>query len=148
MSATLSASAGVLHEELAEQVRALPLDQFASATLTAQLPDGVQLKLPADISRFILQILEGVQDNQLVQLVRIPEELTSNAAAEMLGISRPTLLKLAGEGHIASHKVGSHHRFMRADVLAFRKERAARMDAALDDFLQFQVDHPELMESE
>ena len=49
--------------------------------------------------------------------------LRTTAAAEMLGISRPTLLKLVREGELPSHKVGAHHRFLLNDVLEYRDKQ-------------------------
>ena len=52
-----------------------------------------------------------------------PEILTTSEAAAILGLSRPTLAKWADEGRIPSHKAGTHRRFKREDVFAFREQR-------------------------
>lgn len=53
-------------------------------------------------------------------------------AAEILGISRPTLVKLIRDGAIPASKVGTHHRLLAEDVFSYLKERRARQREALD----------------
>ena len=53
----------------------------------------------------------------------MPKELTTTAAAKLLGVSRPTLMKWVGEGRLASHKVGRHTRFESEDVLRLKEQR-------------------------
>ncbi len=65
-------------------------------------------------------------------LMSTPEELTTTAAADMLGVSRPTLMKLIEAGEIRSHKVGSHSRLRSADVLELRTKRAAARKIAFE----------------
>jgi len=70
----------------------------------------------------------------------------SSEAAAILGLSRPTLAKWADEGRIPSHKAGTHRRFKREDVFAFREQRRIEKKQALHDLLDFQSAHPELDE--
>ena len=65
--------------------------------------------------------------------VTVPKGTLIIRAAEQLGISRPTLMKLIRDGELPAHKVGTHHRVKTADVLAHRRARLERQRSALDE---------------
>lgn len=91
----------------------------------ALVADGRRIDLPGDVSGIVMGVLESLGKGARVVISTTPRELRTTAAAEMLGVSRPTLLKLARDGEIPSHKVGAHHRFMLDDVLEYRSRRQA-----------------------
>lgn len=59
------------------------------------------------------------------------DELTTTEAAELLNVSRPHLVKLLKQGDIPHHKVGSHHRVYRKDVLSYKTKQRERAEDAL-----------------
>ena len=65
-------------------------------------------------------------------VVALDEHLTTQEAADLLGISRPTLVKLLDEGQIPYRRVGSHRRVALADVLAYREARGQRQKDAFE----------------
>lgn len=85
--------------------------------------DGRNVDLPKDVSVIVTTVLESLSKGSRVVISTMPKELRTTAAAEMLGISRPTLLKLVREGELPSHKVGAHHRFLLNDVLEYRDKQ-------------------------
>lgn len=85
--------------------------------------DGSNVDLPKDVSVIVTTVLESLSKGSRVVISTTPKELRTTAAAEMLGISRPTLLKLVREGELPSHKVGAHHRFLLNDVLEYRDKQ-------------------------
>lgn len=85
--------------------------------------DGCNVDLPKDVSVIVTTVLESLSKGSRVVISTTPKELRTTAAAEMLGISRPTLLKLVREGELPSHKVGAHHRFLLNDVLEYRDKQ-------------------------
>ena len=85
--------------------------------------DGRNVDLPKDVSVIVTTVLESLSKGSRVVISTTPKELRTTAAAEMLGISRPTLLELVREGELPSHKVGAHHRFLLNDVLEYRDKQ-------------------------
>jgi excisionase family DNA binding protein len=92
--------------------------------------DGVAL--PAGVDRAVRRLLEELANGSSVHLISVEAELTTQEAAELLGVSRTYLVRLVDQGVIPAHLVGTHRRLRTSDVVAFRDERARR-HAALDD---------------
>lgn len=49
--------------------------------------------------------------------------LTTQRAADLLGVSRPTVVCLINNGELAAERVGNRHRLVLDDVLAYREAR-------------------------
>lgn len=119
-------------EHLRDEMRAVKSDQTVRRIQLILANDEV-VTLPPATANLIQRTLDALTKHGAVSIGTLPEELTSTTAADILGISRPTLLKLAREGEIDSHKVGSHTRFKREHVLALAQQRRNEQLAALDD---------------
>lgn len=90
--------------------------------LKLQLDDGTELDVPEGLAETFHAVISGVANGR-VQMKMTPTELTSTSAADVLGISRPTLLKMVDRGEISSRKVGSHRRFLADEVFALAELR-------------------------
>lgn len=80
------------------------------------------------MNSLIVQAVQAQEDAS-----RVPEILTSTEAADLIGVSRPTLMKWARAGDIASFEVRSHTRFRTADVAAWMHKRATERAAAFEE---------------
>lgn len=96
--------------------------------------------LPTAVARVLELVLEAMAEGRPVSVAAMPENLTTTAAAGLLGLSRPTLMKLVREGRIPSHKVGSHHRLRSIDVLALQDELRLERQQAVFDVMDFDDD--------
>ncbi len=102
-------------------------------TFTLHLEDGATTEIPAELSQLLQHVLDRVANGPALSITGFPDELSTTSAAEMLGVSRPTLMKLIANGDLAATKTGTHHRLRTRDVLTLRKaRRRARLEAALD----------------
>ncbi|AZI58879.1 helix-turn-helix domain-containing protein [Nakamurella antarctica] len=90
------------------------------------------VEIPRELSAIIAQVLTVIARGGTVTVGSMPDELTTSTAAEQLGVSRPTLMKMIDRGEIEARKVGSHTRLRSADVMLFRKDRLARRRAAFE----------------
>lgn len=113
----------------------------AGSTLVLRAADGGDVELAPDVQNLLLTALSAIADHGQVSIGRLPDELTSTVAADALGVSRPTLLKWAREGEIASFTVGTHTRFKREEVLRFRNHRERQRAEALTALRDFDAEH-------
>lgn len=95
--------------------------------------DGTVLDLPAPVVEALAEILEAAADGEQALVLRSPEDLTTEQAAAVLGVSRPTVVRLVESGKIPARMVGTHRRLSLGDVLAYREASAKRRTEALDD---------------
>ena len=99
------------------------------------LPNGSTVQLPRSAVEGLLDLLAGAADGDEVTVVRSPREVTTQQAATILNVSRPTVVKLIDDGLVPSRKVGSHRRVPLADLLVYRDEMISRRRAALDQMV-------------
>jgi excisionase family DNA binding protein len=106
------------------------------ATVELHLDDGTELVLPERLGGFVANLVRSMADGAGISTSILPDEMTTTVAADVIGISRPTLMKAIGRGEIAAHTVGTHHRLRRADVLAARDARRVARAAAARELLE------------
>ncbi len=88
--------------------------------------DGSERALPAQMKVVLRRAGEIMgQGHDVDVLDASSDTLTPNEAADLIGISRPTLLKLVDEGVLTATNVpgSSHRRLDRLEVEAFRDSR-------------------------
>lgn len=90
-----------------------------------------RVELPAEIYRVVRQVVEALQQGLAVTVAPQTQTLTTQQAAELLGVSRPTVIKLLDEGKMPFERSGTHRRILLRDLLAYRKQRREEQYAAL-----------------
>ncbi|MFC6009957.1 helix-turn-helix domain-containing protein [Nocardia lasii] len=101
-------------------------------------PTALRSVVPAELAEILAKVVRTVAAGGTVTIGSMPDELTTSSAADLLGISRPTLMKLVREGQIAAHKVGTHTRLATTDVLAYQDRLRQRQRAALQELRDFE----------
>jgi excisionase family DNA binding protein len=95
-------------------------------------PDGEQAPLPEEVYRILVQVVEALREGKVITIVPRTQRLTTQEAADFLGISRPTLVKLLEQGKIPYDQPGRHRRILFSDLLAYLERRGEERRAALD----------------
>lgn len=86
-------------------------------------PEGGTVTLPAELVDLLAVAAAGLASGCAVTLTRHEQTVTTQEAADLLGISRPTLVRLLDHGVLPYDQPGSHRRLRLRDVLAFRQSR-------------------------
>ena len=102
--------------------------------------EGEQIELPESLYGILVQVVDALASGKAVTVTPQEPQLTTQQAADLLGVSRPTLMKMIEEGTIAAHKVGTHHRLRACDVFDALRARRARERAAFAKLLELEGD--------
>ena len=94
--------------------------------------DGKRMELPKAVLRLLKDIARNMQLGRAIVLVPENQHLTTQRAADLLGVSRPHLIKLLEMGELPYHKAGSHRRIYFKDLAAYQTRRDAERKAALN----------------
>jgi excisionase family DNA binding protein len=127
------------------------LAKETSRLLAARLEDSEPLRLsilqdeshegtiglPASAVRLLVRILEEMGRGNAVTLIPVHAELTTQDAADMLNISRPTLIQLLDDGKIEHRRVGTHRRVRLEALIAYKWQLEADRRAALAELAAY-----------
>ncbi|UVS82639.1 helix-turn-helix domain-containing protein [Actinokineospora sp. UTMC 2448] len=119
-------------EELSNLLARLPREE--KARLVG--PDGTETEIPDEVYRTLRQVIDALVKGKAITIAPHDTMLTTQQAADMLGISRPTLVKLLEKGDIAFEKPGRHRRIRLADLVAYRDRARERRRLALRELTQ------------
>lgn len=108
----------------------------AGDALTLTLSDGTQVAVPDELAAVIHAAAQAMLDGQAVTVERQSTVLTTQQAAELLGISRPTLVRLLENGEIPYQQPGRHRRIALTDLLAYRTRIRHTRRVVLDEMAE------------
>ncbi len=97
---------------------------------------GEKIKIPLNALKFLAKILKVTGQGKPVSIVPIATEMTTQAAAELIGCSRPHVVKLLDSGEIPSTKVGRHRRVKYEDIQAYRKRMKSEQKKRIVHMMQ------------
>jgi len=87
-----------------------------------------RIRVPLSALRLLAKILKETSQGKPVSIVPIATEVTTQAAAEILGCSRPHIVKLLETGKIKFTKIGKHRRIRYEDIISYKKEMKAEQE--------------------
>ncbi|WP_374946763.1 helix-turn-helix domain-containing protein [Agreia sp.] len=101
--------------------------------VSVTLDDGTEVPLEPNLARFVVTLVQSIAADGTITAGTLPEVLTTTVAARVIGVSRPTLMKMIARNELPSTKVGSHTRLLRRDVIDFRARRQDARIKAVDE---------------
>lgn len=99
------------------------IDQLKTDQAEIEIEEtGEKIILPVKALTLLGEILKAMSQGNPISIVPLATEVTTQSAAEILGCSRPYLVKLLEEGRIEYTKVGKHRRVKYEDVIRYKKK--------------------------
>ena len=88
--------------------------------------EGDRVELPESVYRALVQVVESLRAGRAVSVAPRSTTLTTQQAADLLGVSRPTVVRLIDEDEIPGERIGTRRRVLLSDVLDYRERRRRR----------------------
>jgi len=112
------------------------LEELKDSTPEIEIEETQEkIRIPLIALRLLAEILKETSQGRPVSIVPIATELTTQAAAEILGCSRPHVVKLLEAGEIKFTKIGKHRRIRYEDVISYKKEMKIRQENLLKEIM-------------
>ena len=83
-----------------------------------------------------IHTLSQMSAGDSVTLAQMGAELSTQQAAELLGVSRPYFIKLLEQGKMPFRKVGNQRRVRYFDVIQYKNDYCLAANAALDEMTE------------
>jgi excisionase family DNA binding protein len=93
---------------------------------------GEKVKLPATVYEVLKRAVALMAGGKAVTLIPDNQVVTTQRAADILGMSRPFFIKVLETGTMAHHRVGNQRRVYLRDVLQYAHKREQERQAALN----------------
>jgi excisionase family DNA binding protein len=94
---------------------------------------GLEAELPDSVREVLTRVAEVLASGRGVAVVPVDQELTTREAADLLGVSRPTLIKLLDAGEIGYSRPSSSRRIPLEQVLAYKRRRSRKRRELLSE---------------
>jgi excisionase family DNA binding protein len=87
------------------------------------------IEISPKVHSILTKVLEAMAQGKAVNVAPQEPQLTTQRVADLLGVSRPTVIRLIDSGELAATRLGKHRRILLTDALALReKQRNAILD--------------------
>lgn len=94
---------------------------------------GARMELPEALVKVLSQSARVLANGGAVAVLPYHAQMTTQEAADYLGVSRPYFISLLDEGVIPYERLRSHRRILLSDVQAYRQQRDAERRELLDE---------------
>lgn len=102
--------------------------------------DETPIDLPPAVGDALAEVVAILSQGKPVLIMAQSTQLTTGEAAQLLGVSRPTVVKLMEDGVLPFTRPNSSRRIALHDVLAYKERRSRQRLDALDEMTADAVD--------
>jgi len=96
-----------------------------------------KIKIPLKALKLLNDVLKAMSEGKPISILPIETEVTTQKAVEILGCSRPHIIKLIEAGEIPFTKVGKHRRILFEDVLKYKEQMKEQQRQHIIDIMNF-----------
>ena len=128
----------VRREGLADALAALARGRERRVALVTS--DGAVWELPSEVFEVLREVLQAMSQGLAITIAPQHTVLTTGEAADLLGVSRPTLVRLLESGEIPFEQPGRHRRVRLADLIAYQARSRRALAASLDEMVRSSED--------
>ncbi len=93
------------------------------------------VEISAAAIKLLQEIVKLISEGNMVNIVPIAAEVSTQTAADILGVSRPYVVKILENGEIPFTKTGRHRRIKLNDVMRHKKKMIDQQREALDEMV-------------
>jgi len=97
--------------------------------------DGTEVVLPGRVHEILLQVATAMKAGLAVTVAPHHLTLSTQEAADLLGIARTTLVRMLESGAIPFEKPNRHRKVKLVDLLDYREHQRSRAEEALADMV-------------
>ncbi|MFI7125657.1 excisionase family DNA-binding protein [Nonomuraea sp. NPDC050153] len=97
---------------------------------------GERIVLPGEVFEVLRLVVLAMAAGQAVTIAPHHQTLTTQEAADLLGVSRPTVVRLLERGEIPFEQPGRHRRILLREVLAYQDRHRHQRRASLDRMVE------------
>jgi excisionase family DNA binding protein len=90
-----------------------------------------RIELPVAVHEALTKVVAALHAGKAVTIAPQTMTLTTQQAADLLGVSRPTIVRLINDNVLPAERIGNRHRLLLDDVLSYREDRRKRQYDAL-----------------
>jgi len=104
----------------------LALDKFqlsgdGSTPATLKCPSSEEIPFPEEVIDILRKVVNALKGGDGVSVTKINAKLTTQQCADMMGVSRPTFIKLAEDRNVKFEYIGRHRRMSLSDFVEFQE---------------------------
>jgi excisionase family DNA binding protein len=114
---------------LIAQIERFLVEHDAQASLIA--PDGTRTDIPPQVFDVLKRVVTAMASGKAVTVAPVSTRLTTSQAADIIGVSRPTLVRLLEDGAIPYEQPRRHRVLRLDDVLAYKQMQKQQRRAQL-----------------
>ncbi|UZO81958.1 helix-turn-helix domain-containing protein [Aquimarina sp. ERC-38] len=95
-----------------------------------------KIRIPISALKLLSEVLKTMSKGNIISIVPVATEVTTQKAAEILGCSRPHVVKLLEKGEITYTKVGKHRRILFEDVMSYKENMKQKQKQHIVDMMR------------